>query len=526
MIALTAFSRIFMSKDAKTIKQSLFTVLENDPEAKTPLKIALFSLAKSSNKNELLTRMVDIAERNPRALALNLSMIAYMYDHKKIKQAEVLAENCLKAFTSPKNLSSNHLLLYSNIIALRGLIYEKQGNFDAGEDFFDTVLENKLLYDNFTVTKRAIFFFNIASKQSSNEPFLWFWQSDRERLKSKADALLLHLATIAKSPQQFCELSSLYEKLNMPERAENILIDYLIAHDNAEIVMLALAKLLTRNCDDRALLYWQSLAQHNIEQSLYLREAGAIACARGYLNKSTSYFQRYLKKFPKNRDIGLQLAMIYVRQGKFTPALKLLKVQPLSFYVLQSIGIIKLQQADYRGALTSLETAATLLPMHKQSLFFCLNILMAADYNKNHELIKKYSKTIRHNFPDKLADYGNALGYILANNRIELEQAEKLLKQALKLTPDKFEVLDSMAWLLYQKKCYKAALKYIKLSLKACGKYPHAVIADHAGDISLALGDTANALKYWNIATKVYSVDLDRAMLYKKIKKYTKPITK
>jgi len=220
------------------------------------------------------------------------------------------------------------------------------------------------------------------------------------------------------------------------------------------------------------------------------------------------------------------LAMIYMRQGKFTHALKLLKTQPTSFYVLQSIGIIKLQQADYLGALSSFETAATLLPATKQSLFFCLNMLMAADYNKNHDLIKKYSKNIRCNFPNKLADYGNALWYTLANNRIELEQAEKLLKQVLELTPDKFEVLDSMAWLLYQKKCYKAAFKYIKLSLKACGQYPHAVIADHAGDISLALGNTANALKYWNIAIKVYSADLDRTMLHNKIIKYTKPITK
>jgi len=526
VIALTAFSRLFMAPDAQAIKQSLFTVISNDPEAKTPLKIALFSLAKSSDNNELLTRMVDIAERNPHALALNLSMIAYMYDHKKINKAESLAENCLKTLGSSNNLSSDHLVLYSNIIALRGLIYEKQGNFDLGEDFFDSILDNKLFYENFTVIKRAIIFFNIASKQSSNEPFLWFWQSDRQRLKSKADTLLSHIASITKHPKQRCELSLLYEQLNMPERAENILVDYLIANNGEETVMLAFAKLLARNYDNRALLYWRSLVRHNSEHALYLREAGAAAWARGYINESTNYFQRYLKKFPKNRRVGLRLAMIYLRQGKLTHALKLLKKQPTSFYVLQSIGITKLQQADYLGALNSFKTAATLLPTTKQSLFFCLNMLMAADYNKNHELIKIYSKNIRHNFPDKLADYSNALGYTLANNRIELELAEKLLKQALKSTPGKFEVLDSMAWLLYQKKCYKAALKYIKLSLKACGKYPHAIIADHAGDISLALGNTANALKYWNIAIKVYSVDLDRTMLRNKIKKYTKPITK
>jgi tetratricopeptide (TPR) repeat protein len=520
-VAMAAFARLFMKPSAAQAKDSLYTALENDPEARMPLKIAIFSLSKSSDADELLIRMVDIAKHNPRALAINLAVIAYLCDHKKWDESQKIAEFCLEAFDSPEAMSENELAIYANIIALRGLIYAKKLDFENGEDFFDSLLGDRRLRRNFTVMKAAVLFFSAAGKQSNRTPFLWFWESDRERIEHKSAGILRRMSVMVGSDKQLGVLSGIYEMLNMPERAESILVDYLIEHSKSEPVMLMLAKMLTRNKDSRALLYWKTLVKVNPNSLLYLRQAGDVAWQEEYIDDAADYFQLYLKKRPEDRTVGLRLSMIYMAQGKLDQALVILEKQPSSFYILQGIGVIKLRRGDYRGALVSFEKAAALLPADKQSLFFCLNMLVAADYSGNVETVKKYAGIIERNFPKKIADYGNALGYTLANNNIELELAEKLLRKALKIAPDRLEILDSMAWLLYRKKRYNEALKYIKLSLKVCGEYPHAVIADHAGDIYLALGNRLSALKYWRVALGVFSVDLDRTAVRNKIAKYT-----
>jgi tetratricopeptide (TPR) repeat protein len=525
-VAMTAFARFFMRPSAEQLKKSLYTVLENDPEAKTPLKIALFSLSKTSNSDvdELLTRMISIAKRNPRALPINLAIIAFLCEKNKFIRAGKIAQNCLDAVDCSEKITETDLNLYVNIIALRGVIYEKTVSFDRGEDFFDSLLANEQLRDNFTVMKSAVLSFSAAAKKSSSKASFLFWKSDRARLDEKTTSILERMsAIIDKSGQseQIGELAGIYEKLNMPERAESILIDYLILHSDNEHVVLVLAKMLTRNKDSRALFYWKALLKFNPDNLMYLREAGEAAWREEYKNESINYFQLYLKKRPEYSSIGLRLAMMQMELGKFDQALAILKKQKKSFYILQGIGVVKLHRSDYQGAMASFNAAAALLPAEKQSLFLCLNILVTADYCGKVETVRKYSGIITRNFPDKVADYGNALGYTLTNNNIELELADKLLSQALKIAPGKLEILDSMAWLLYREKHYNQALKYIKLSLKACGEYPHAVIAAHAGDIYLALGDRANAIKYWEIALEVYGIDLDRTAVRNKISQYT-----
>ncbi len=519
-VAMTAFARLFMKPSNEQSKKNLYTILANDPEAKMPLKIALFSLKKAANADELLTQMITIAEANPHALAINLAVIAYLYDKKQIDKAKSLAENCLMSDISPAKLSKQNLSLYANIIALRGLIYTKKQNFTHGEIFFDALAENKYLHRNFTVMKAAVLFFENGSKHCDRTPFLWFWASDYDRFKQKATATLTLMAKIAKNEQELGILATVYEKLDMPERAEAVLVDYLIKHNKNEPVILMLAKMLTRNKDNRALLYWDALVKINNNKLLYLFQAGNLAWLQGYRVAAIKYFNLYLKKRPDDRTVRLRLSMIYMAQGNFDQALIILQNRPPSFYILQGIGTIKLRSGDYNGAFASFKQAAKLLPTKKISLFFCMNMLIAANYNGDIGMVKKYVALIVLSFPNKVASYGNALGYTLADNNIELDLAEKLLQQALKDNPKKLEILDSMAWLLYRKKNYAAALSYIKLSLQACGKYPHAVIADHAGDIYMALNQRSKALKYWQSALTTFSTDLDRNAVLNKINKH------
>jgi len=111
--------------------------------------------------------------------------------------------------------------------------------------------------------------------------------------------------------------------------------------------------------------------------------------------------------------------------------------------------------------------------------------------------------------------YNNDLGFIWADHDMNLEKAEKLIRKALDLDrkqwvkdnperkPDEYKenasYLDSLAWVLYKQKKYAEA----KVEMLKAIKDPDGAdeanfeIYDHLGDIHLALGEKAEAVKAW-----------------------------
>jgi tetratricopeptide (TPR) repeat protein len=86
----------------------------------------------------------------------------------------------------------------------------------------------------------------------------------------------------------------------------------------------------------------------------------------------------------------------------------------------------------------------------------------------------------------------NTLGYILAEEKRDLERALLLVKKALEQQPDNVHILDSLAWVYYQMDNYHEAWRVIK----KCEEkgIDDAVIWDHYGDIALALNNKKDAL--------------------------------
>jgi tetratricopeptide (TPR) repeat protein len=116
--------------------------------------------------------------------------------------------------------------------------------------------------------------------------------------------------------------------------------------------------------------------------------------------------------------------------------------------------------------------------------------------------------------------YNNDLGYIWADNDMNLEEAEKLIRKALdldaklrdklraaeKLAPeDDHEngaYLDSLAWVMFKKKQFKEA-KDILLKAIDDKESQHIEIYDHLGDVYLALGETQKAVEAWRKGLEV-----------------------
>jgi Flp pilus assembly protein TadD len=115
--------------------------------------------------------------------------------------------------------------------------------------------------------------------------------------------------------------------------------------------------------------------------------------------------------------------------------------------------------------------------------------------------------------------YNNDLGYIWADHDMKLNEAEAMIRKALdedrkrrkedkpaKTRPgaaaadqDNAAYLDSLGWVLYKKKNYKEALKYLQQAVQY-KEGQHIEIMDHLADAHLALGQKAEAITVWNKA--------------------------
>lgn len=87
----------------------------------------------------------------------------------------------------------------------------------------------------------------------------------------------------------------------------------------------------------------------------------------------------------------------------------------------------------------------------------------------------------------------NYLGYTYAELGIALEEAEALIKKALRIKPDDGYITDSLAWVYYKMGRYQEALEWIVKAVHLVPDDP--TILEHMGDIHRGLADKEQALE-------------------------------
>ncbi|MBN2402220.1 MAG: tetratricopeptide repeat protein [Spirochaetes bacterium] len=125
--------------------------------------------------------------------------------------------------------------------------------------------------------------------------------------------------------------------------------------------------------------------------------------------------------------------------------------------------------------------------------------------NKIDDTIKSLKKAIEYN-PENAMVF-NYLGYLYAENNINLDESIELIQKALAIAPSNGAYLDSLGWAYYKKGDIKLALKKLLLAEKRLDKEksPDPVVYDHIGDAYKKMGETEKAVEYWK-----KSVDLQK----------------
>ncbi|TAM43758.1 MAG: tetratricopeptide repeat protein [Gammaproteobacteria bacterium] len=149
----------------------------------------------------------------------------------------------------------------------------------------------------------------------------------------------------------------------------------------------------------------------------------------------------------------------------------------------------------YREALDTLGRVLTALPDNKDLLY--ARSLIAEKLN----LIDVAERDLRAILKQdaKNANALNALGYMLADRGERLDEAQKLLREAMVLKPDDPFILDSYGWLQYRLGNSAEAIKHLR---RALALRSDAEISAHLGEVLWVTGERREAESVWDRALK------------------------
>jgi tetratricopeptide (TPR) repeat protein len=182
---------------------------------------------------------------------------------------------------------------------------------------------------------------------------------------------------------------------------------------------------------------------------------------QGKVQEAIEQLQAMAQKNPENAEIRYYLASIYEESGRYDEAeshlQQALDKDPNNPRYLFRLGVVYDKQKKKESSIEAMRRVIALEPQNASAL--------------------------------------NYLGYTYADLGQNLDEAERLILEALKYKPDDGFITDSLGWVYYKKGDYQKALTYLKKASEIVPEDP--VILEHVGDAYLKLNDKPNALKYY-----------------------------
>ena len=218
-------------------------------------------------------------------------------------------------------------------------------------------------------------------------------------------------------------------------------------------------------------------------------------------------YRQALAVMPDHAALRVRWGISLGRQGHWAGALlqyeEAVAVDSLYGEAFLHWGIALERLERWEAAIDQLERAVELEADKAPVLFYLGSCYEQASRHLSHE---KYFMRAVETFESLLEiapndSYAlNYLGYMYADKGTQLEEAVELLSRAISLDPDNSAFLDSLGWAYFRLGELEQAEHYLHRALELMGEdepEAQAVIFDHAGDISNALGKDGEARTHW-----------------------------
>ena len=200
------------------------------------------------------------------------------------------------------------------------------------------------------------------------------------------------------------------------------------------------------------------------------------------IKEAIQLLQSALMMMPKKIELYLALASLYEQDNHLQESKKILlegiEMDPDLAELYFRLGALLDKMGQKKESLNQLKTAVKKDPFHVQAL--------------------------------------NYLGYTYAERGSNLDEAETLIKRALKFRPNDGFILDSLGWVYFKKKKYDEALIELEKAWKLAPNDP--VIGEHLGDAFGKKNNWEKALKTYRRVLELTPPNKDKEAVLKKIK--------
>ena len=354
------------------------------------------------------------------------------------------------------------------------------------------------------------------------------------------------------NPELIILYAYLAEKNNKPKKATNLYFQFFnrnVKHE--EIVSRTILLLKTFGSLDKALIKVEELVKKpklSGLTSLHIQRV-FILWELKRVDEGSKLLADLVKSNPHSAQLVFFSGMSYERLGDKNKAIEQYKLVPAQsdYFIPAQYKICQIlrEQKKYNAAIKVIEEVLD----HKYGSWelYILAANIYGDLEKFGQSIevlnkgyKKYQlKTrllfMRGVYEEKAKEYEacietmqkviakdpqfssayNYLGYLYAERGENLEEAEKLILQALALKPNDGYYLDSLGWVYYMQGKYKKAIKYLQQSVTLLPN--EGVILEHLADVYLAIDDKKKALELYQKALKGNLDDKDSKRVKNKI---------
>jgi len=302
------------------------------------------------------------------------------------------------------------------------------------------------------------------------------------------------------------ELGFYYHQLGMKAEAQQILMKLgSRSQHEFEVIVTVIQLYIDPKKYDDALVVIQGMLK-GLPDSADLNHLAGIAYYG--LKNNDQAIVHFKKVTPQSRffqDAVVHVAFILQEEGKNEEAIRFLNTaiekNPESPDFKYYLGTFYEETGDFESAEKYIRQAIELDPANPR-YFFRLGVVYDKG-NKKQASMDAMRKVIE--LDPKHANALNYLGYTYADLGQNLDEAERLIKEALKYKPNDGYITDSLGWVYYKMGQFDKALIYLKRAIELVPDDP--IMLEHMGDAYLQLNDKSNALKYFEKSLKIKEKD-------------------
>lgn len=338
-------------------------------------------------------------------------------------------------------------------------------------------------------------------------------------------ALRRAVAVAPENPEVLIRVADLYaiylevqEAAELYEKAHSLVPAWPFLRDKLTVALIEAGR------RKEAIPYLQEMAAANPQDIHALDQLAQLCLEQNRLEEAILYLQKALLLQPQDvrrhhqlidlllGEQMLELAHIHLRRA--------MESFPRSgiFPYLQGATLMRMEKPE--EAIRYFEQALAEAPFVRVSFVggdFYFEYGVAAEQVGRYDLAAQLFRKAIEIDPANAARASNYLGYMWVERNENLDEAERLIRQALAAEPQNGAYLDSLGWLHYRRGNFAEALAVLLRAAEALSS-PDPVVYEHIGDTYRALGRHPEALLFWQKALKL---DADNVALNEKIEEFS-----